>query len=70
MAEVFKTNKGECLVKDFLYCYSVKLRDFLIERGHRYICVGINERANTRFWLFEKTNELKASLDEYDALNK
>lgn len=57
-------------MKDFLYCYSVKMRDFLLERGHRYICVGINERANTRFWLFEKTNEVKASLDQYDALNK
>lgn len=63
-------NKGRCLVKDFLYCYSVKMRDFLLERGHRYICVGINERAGTRFWLFEKTDGVKSSLDVYDTLEK
>lgn len=56
-------------MKDFLYCYSVKLRDFLIDKGHRYICVGLNERSDTRFWLFEKTVDVKESLDEYDALN-
>lgn len=63
-------NKGRCLVKDYLYCYSVKMRDFLLERGHRYICVGINERAGTRFWLFEKTDGVKSSLDVYDTLEK
>lgn len=62
-------NKERCLVKDFLYCYSVKLRDFLLRQGHRYICVGLNEKAGTRFWLFEKTDDLKRSLDEYDNLN-
>lgn len=56
-------------MKDFLYCYSVKLRDFLLRQGHRYICVGLNEKAGTRFWLFEKTVDLKRSLDEYDDLN-
>jgi len=56
-------------VKDFLYCYSVKLRDFLVNKGHRYICVGLNERSDTRFWLFEKTDDVKESLDEYDELN-
>lgn len=57
-------------MKDFLYCYSIVMRDFLLDKGHRYICVGLNERADTRFWLFEKTCELKASLDEYDAIKK
>ena len=57
-------------MKEFLYCYSVKMRDFLINQGHRYICVGINERSGTRFWLFEKTDEVKTTLDEYDELNK
>ena len=56
-------------MKDFLYCYSVKLRDFLVNKGHRYICVGLNERSDTRFWLFEKTDDVKESLDEYDELN-
>jgi len=57
-------------MKDFLYCYSVRLRDFLLDDGHKYICVGINEKSNTRFWLFEKTDGVKSSLDEYDLLPK
>jgi len=57
-------------VKDFLYCYSVKMRDFLIDKGHRYICVGLNERTDTRFWLFEKTDMVRKSLDEYDTISK
>lgn len=57
-------------MKDFLYCYSVKMRDFLLNKGHRYICVGVNQKADTHFWLFEKTDEVKASLDEYDAMNR
>jgi len=62
--------EGCYLVKDFLYCYSVKMRDFLLNKGHRYICVGVNQKADTHFWLFEKTDEVKASLDEYDAMNR
>ena len=57
-------------MKDYLYCYSVRLRDFLLDDGHKYICVGINEKSNTRFWLFEKTDGVKSSLDEYDLLPK
>ena len=57
-------------MKDFLYCYSVKMRDFLIDKGHRYICVGLNERTDTRFWLFEKTDMVRKSLDEYDTISK
>lgn len=57
-------------MKEFLYCYSVRMRDFLMGRGHRYICVGINERSDTRFWLFEKTDEVVKSLDKYDKLSK
>lgn len=57
-------------MKDFLYCYSVRLRDFLLDDGHKYICVGINEKSNTRFWLFEKTDGVKSSLDKYDLLPK
>lgn len=57
-------------MKEFLYCYSIRMRDFLMGKGHKYICVGINERTDTRFWLFEKTDDVKDSLDEYDDLIK
>ena len=50
----------------YLYCYSTTLYHFLMAGGQRYICIGVNERTGNRFYLFEKTSELRALLDEYD----
>lgn len=40
------------------FCYSERLKNALVANGFKYICVGINERTNSRFWLFWGTNEL------------
>lgn len=40
---------------------------FLRAAGHRYICVGLNEKTGGRFWLFAKDDAVKRTLDEYDA---
>ena len=53
-------------MEKYLYCYSTTLYHFLMASGQRYICVGVNERTGKRFYLFEKTSELRALLDEYD----
>ena len=50
----------------YLYCYSARMKAYLMRKGFRYICVGLNERAGSRFWLFEKTPKLGATLDEYE----
>ncbi|TCM89614.1 hypothetical protein EV294_11279 [Paenibacillus sp. BK033] len=49
----------------YLFCYSPAMFQFLRARGHRYICVGINERTGGRFWLYAKDDGLKRSLDDY-----
>lgn len=43
------------------YCYSPNLKKFLLENGCKYLHIGINQRTNKNFWLFEgdeKLNEL------------
>ncbi len=49
----------------YLFCYSPAMFRFLVSAGHRYICVGVNERTGGRFWLFEKSDAVRRSLDEY-----
>ncbi len=51
---------------DYLYCYSPSMFHFLRSRGHRYICVGLNEKTGGKFWLFAKDDEVSRSLDMYD----
>lgn len=50
---------------EYLFCYSPPMLHFLRAKGHRYICVGVNERTGGRFWLFAKNETLRQSLDEY-----
>lgn len=40
------------------FCYSPRLKRALEAHGFNYICVGINERTQTKFWLYEGTDEL------------
>ena len=54
----------------FFYCYSSTLFHFLKANGLRYVCTGLHERTLKKFWQFEKTDELKALLDEYDERKK
>lgn len=42
----------------YFYCYSVRLKRALLDNGFHYLCTGINCRSNTKFWLFEATDEL------------
>ena len=42
----------------FFFCYSVRLKRALESNGFRYICVGINEHTNAKFWLYVGTPEL------------
>lgn len=45
-------------MKQYFYCYSARLKRALSANGFQYICVGINERTNSRFYLYEGTEEL------------
>lgn len=49
----------------YFYCYSNNLKNRLLEEGERFICVGINERSNKRFWLFEQSEKLSEVLTDW-----
>ena len=46
------------------FCYKPKLKEHLMDKGHRYIFVDVNKEGKT-FWLFERTNELTKHIDEF-----
>ena len=45
-------------MNDIYYCYSKRLMFFLRAMRESYISVGINKRANTKFWTFKKSDRL------------
>lgn len=51
----------------YFYCYSRNLKNRLLDEGERFICVGINERSNKRFWLFEQSEKLSEVLSDWKA---
>ncbi len=51
---------------DLFYCYSGKLKKYLIEQKNiQYIHKGFNFNDKTEFWIFIRSNKLKAALDEW-----
>jgi hypothetical protein len=50
----------------YFFCYSTNLLEFLrYEKGQRFICTAFHDKTMKRFWLFERTEELKKLLIEY-----
>lgn len=49
----------------FFYCYSPPLKDRLLDKGERFICVGLHEKTRKKFWLFERTDNLNEVLTEW-----
>lgn len=45
-------------MKKYFYCYSNRMKKALIQNGFNYVCVGLNCKTHTKFWLFEATEEL------------
>ena len=56
----------------FFYCYSNRIKEFLMNRGHRYITIGYNPVSNMQYWLFERdvNGKLTKDIDEWYRLNK
>lgn len=58
------------LTKTNLYnCYSLKLFHFLKGKGFYYISKGLNDKTQLNYWVFEKTDDFKKALDEWDKAN-
>lgn len=50
---------------EFFYCYSPRLKNHLLSKGERFICVGVHERTGKKFWLFPQTERLGEILTEW-----
>lgn len=56
---------------EFYYCYSSKVFRFLNkDKGIPFICTGVHKRTKVRFFQFQRSNELKNALDEFNASRK
>lgn len=59
------------LQEKYYFCYSTNLSEFLRDvKGIEAICNAFHHKTNKRFWLFEKTTELKEALAEYTENSK
>ena len=54
---------GHLTNKDFYYCYSPVLFKYLYNKNIKYICVGLAENTQRKFWQYERTEELKEALE-------
>lgn len=50
----------------YFFCYSTNLHEFLrYEKEINFICTALHTKTKNRFWLFERSEELKDALSEY-----
>ncbi|MEB2492868.1 hypothetical protein SOP93_17020 [Peribacillus frigoritolerans] len=55
----------------YFFCYSTNLLEYLrFEKGQKFICTAFHDKTMKRFWLFERTEDLKQSLIEYKERGK
>lgn len=50
---------------DYFYCYSPQLKKRLLDAGERFICVGLNESTQRKFWLFKQGDALAEVLVDW-----
>lgn len=58
------------LNKEYFFCYSQRLSDFLKNKNVGYITIAKDMNTDRIFSLYPKSIELKEALDEYSILNK
>lgn len=51
--------------KDFFFCYSPYLSEFLANRGHKYIVIGVNPKNKQTYSMYLKSPELSKSINMY-----
>ena len=52
--------------REFFYCYSHALLNYLKRKGVRYICTGLHPESKHQFFLFRQTPRLSELLTQYD----
>lgn len=50
---------------DFFYCYDIRLKKILTDRGIRYNCCGLHPKSMKMFWQFDNTEETDCVIKEY-----
>ena len=55
--------------EDFYFCYSIKLSQYLQEKGFRFIFMAKETHKDNLFSLYERTDALNDALESY-RLNK
>lgn len=50
---------------EFYYCYSNKIKEYLLLEGFNYVNVALNPDTHNKYWLFVRNNQLTKSLDKY-----
>lgn len=54
-------------MENYFFCYSTNLHEFLrYEKGIKFICQAKHIATDKVFWLFERTEELKLAISEYN----
>lgn len=51
--------------KDRKVIFSVKLCEFLTNKGHKMLCFEEHKRTNRLIFVFENSNQLHYDIDEY-----
>lgn len=54
----------------FYYCYSVELRNFLKEKGFKYLMCAIHPNTKNMFWLYLRDDKLTNVLDEWFSVER
>lgn len=55
--------------KSVIYqCFSGRLKEFLLSKGHDILCSGLHCGTTKKFWVFEMNNKLSHDLDEFTKL--
>ena len=55
--------------KDIYRCYSVNLQQFMFIHGVRYFLIAIDVVTNKKFWAYEKTDNFKKLLQQWEDSN-
>lgn len=55
----FEKYRDENLIKRFYWCFSVKEKKYLMEKGHPYLFACTHYKRKKIFWVFDQTERLK-----------
>jgi len=51
---------------DFFFVYDYKMKNFLSDKGHRYVTHAISIKNNKKFWLFVINEDMKKDIEHFN----